>query len=263
MDAFDQFKANQKAAWANFALLESLTATAAPHLVRFAGIKPGQKVLDVGCGTGVVTLTALRAGAQAQGIDLTPELVARARENAALMKIDATFQEGDAENLPFPDATFDVVISQFGHMFAPRPDVATKEMLRVLKPGGGLAFATWPAEQLVGRSVALTARYVPPPAGVPSPMLWGDISVLRDRLGDAVKDIDFERGIMPVPSLSPRHFMAWQQAKIGPFIKTLGALQKDPEKRDAYLKESEELINSYFVDNIVRHEYLLTRGVKA
>src|SRR4051812_20332193 len=104
MDALDQFKANQKAAWATFALLENLTGTTAPHLVRFAGIRAGQKVLDVACGTGVVALTAARLGATVQGLDLTPELVQRAKENAALMKLEASFQEGDAEALPFPDA---------------------------------------------------------------------------------------------------------------------------------------------------------------
>src|SRR6187397_774861 len=118
MDPIDQFKTNQKAAWASFALLENLTGTAAPHLVRFAGVRSGQKVLDVACGTGVVALTAARLGAGVNGLDLTPELVQRARENALLMKLDVNFQEGDAESLPFPDATYDVVVSQFGHMFA-------------------------------------------------------------------------------------------------------------------------------------------------
>src|SRR6185436_18174314 len=161
MDGITQFKANQKLAWANFALLENLTGTAAPNLVRFAGIRAGSQVLDVACGTGVVALTAARTGARVQGLDLTPELIARARENATLMRIEANFQEGDAESLPFPDASFDVVVSQFGHMFAPRPEVAIAEMLRVLKPGGTIAFATWPAELLVGASFKVVSKYMP------------------------------------------------------------------------------------------------------
>src|SRR5689334_1011113 len=159
MDGISQFKANQKAAWANFAMLENLTGTTAPHLLRFAGIRAGAQVLDVACGTGVVALTAARAGAKVQGIDLTPELVARARENASLMRLEVPFQEGDVESLPFADGAFDVVVSQFGHMFAPRPEVAIAEMLRVLKPGGTIAFATWPPELFVGRWFALMSRY--------------------------------------------------------------------------------------------------------
>src|SRR5687768_10867061 len=143
MDGHEQFKANQKIAWSTFAQLEHLTGMAAPHLVRFAGIGAGTKVLDVACGTGVVALTAVRVGATVHGVDLTPELIQRAKENATLMRAEASFLEADAEAIPFPDSTFDVVVSQFGHMFAPRPDVTIAEMLRVLKPGGTVAFSTW------------------------------------------------------------------------------------------------------------------------
>ena len=97
------------------------------------------------------------------GVDLTPELIAQAKEHASVMRIEADFQVGDAEAIPFPDAKFDFVLSQFGHMFAPRPDVAIKEMLRVLKPGGTIAFSTWPPELLVGRSFAMMGKYAPPP----------------------------------------------------------------------------------------------------
>ncbi len=186
MDPLDQFKANQKIAWASFALLESLTGNRGPAPSALCWRSGGLDVLDVACGTGVVALTAARAGARVQGIDLTPELVLRARENAALMGIEATFQEGDAEALPFPDATFDLVVSQFGHMFAPRPLVAVGEMLRVLKPGGTVAFATWPPELFTGRWFALMGRYAPPPPeGVSPPPQWGDPNIVRERLGSA------------------------------------------------------------------------------
>ena len=102
MDPIVQFKEMQKVAWANFATLESITGTAAPRLVRFAGIAAGAAVLDVACGTGVVALTAARLGARVTGIDLTPQLVARAAENAALMRTEAEFLQGDAEALPVP-----------------------------------------------------------------------------------------------------------------------------------------------------------------
>jgi SAM-dependent methyltransferase len=264
MDAIDQFKANQKIAWANFALLENLTATAAPHLVRFAGIRAGQKVLDVACGTGVVTLTAMRAGAHAQGIDLTPELVARARENAALMKLEAAFQEGDAESLPFPDATFDVVVSQFGHMFAPRPDVAIGQMLRVLKPGGTIAFSTWPPELFVGRWFAIMGGYAPPPPpGVAPPVQWGDPNTVRERLGSAVKDVMFTRATMLVNSLSPQHYRVFMSENFGPAKKLLESLDaNDPAKAAAFRREIEEITQAYFHDNQIRQDFLISRATK-
>ena len=126
MDPTAQFKENQKVAWSSFALFESMTGTVAPRLVSFAGIKPRASVLDVGCGTGVVGLTAARLGARVTGVDLTPELIARAKENSALMGVEADWRQGDAEALPLPDASFDFVVSQFGHMFAPRPDVTIR-----------------------------------------------------------------------------------------------------------------------------------------
>src|SRR4051812_16645618 len=123
MDPITQFKEQQKAAWSNFINFENITATVAPRLLTFAGVKPGDDLLDVACGTGVLALTAARFGAKATGLDLTPELIARAHENAGLMDLNVPWHEGDAERLPFANASFDFVLSQFGHMFAPRPDV--------------------------------------------------------------------------------------------------------------------------------------------
>jgi SAM-dependent methyltransferase len=173
MDSLAQFKENQKKAWSTFAPTELYTCQPAARLVVFADIKGGQRVLDVACGTGVVALAAARTGARVSGLDLTPELIARARENASIAGTEIDWHEGDAEALPFGDATFDVVVSQFGHMFAPRPEVATSEMLRVLKPGGTIAFSTWPPELYVGQLFGLVGRYLPPPPGVAPPSKWG------------------------------------------------------------------------------------------
>src|SRR4051812_10593728 len=153
-DAIAQFKENAKKGWATFAPMEIYTCGPAAKLAVFAGVKSGQRVLDVGCGTGVVALACARAGAHVTGLDLTPELIARARENATIAGVEIEWKEGDAEAMPFEDASFDVVVSQFGHIFAPRPDVVVKEMLRVLKKGGTLAFATWPPELYTGRMFA-------------------------------------------------------------------------------------------------------------
>src|SRR5438105_11065966 len=172
-DPIAKFKEAQRQGWKHFAPLEGLTTPAAARLVKFANVRAKQNVLDVGCGTGVVAITAARIGARVHGVDLTPELLERARENASIANVEIDFREGDAEALPFDYATFDVVCSQFGHMFAPRPDVAIAEMVRVLKPGGTIAFATWPPELLIGSSFTLVANYMPPaPPGVSSSSQW-------------------------------------------------------------------------------------------
>src|SRR5580765_7884275 len=132
-DPLARFKEAQREGWAHFAPLEALTTPPAAELVRRASPRAGQSVLDVACGTGVVAITAARLGARVTGLDLTPELLKRARENAGIADVAVDWHEGDAEQLPFGDADFDVVLSQFGHMFAPRPEVAVAEMLRVLK----------------------------------------------------------------------------------------------------------------------------------
>src|SRR6266545_3070256 len=160
-DAIANFKEAQKQGWAHFAPLEAVTTPSAALLVKFAGVRAGQRVLDVACGTGVAAITAARLGADVCGIDLTPELLARARENSAIAEVPIDWRQGDAEQLPYDDAGFDVVLSQFGHIFAPRPEIATREMLRVLKPSGTIAFATWPPTLCIGRTFILVASYMP------------------------------------------------------------------------------------------------------
>ena len=264
MDPITQFKEMQKQAWAGFAVLEGITGTAAPSLVRFAGIKPGAQVLDVACGSGVVALTAARRGAKVTGLDLTPELVARAKENAALMRVEVEWHEGDAEALPFADAKFDVVVSQFGHMFAPRPEVAIKEMLRVLTPGGTIAFSTWPPELFTGRTFALMGKYgPPPPPGVSPPVQWGDPNIIRERLGSAVNHLTFTRDTMFFQALSPQHYRTFMEKNFGPAAKLLAMLDaSDPTKAAALRREMEELGADYFEDNRMRQDYLLTRAIK-
>ena len=264
-DPIEQFKAKQRETWTmgNFGDMAMFTTPVAGHLVRYAKVTGGHAVLDVGTGTGVVAITARNLGAKVTGLDLTPALLAQARESAKLAgHHDIAWHEGDAEALPFPDASFDVVLSQFGHMFAPRPEVAVSEMLRVLKPGGTIAFATWPGEQLIGRQFSLIAKYIPPPQGVPSPVQWGDVSVVRQRLGNSVARLHQERGIMGIPALTPQHLRLFQEAKAGPFIRAVQALQEDPARLAAFRSEMDEVLGEYLHDNVVRHEYLLTRAIK-
>jgi SAM-dependent methyltransferase len=264
MDPIVQFKDNQKLAWAGFSILESVTGTAAPRLVRFAGIEKGTEVLDVACGTGVVGLTAARLGARVTGVDLTPELIAHAKENATLMKVEATWLQGDAEELPLPDAKFDFVVSQFGHMFAPRPEVAIREMLRVLKPGGTIAFATWPPELFTGRMFLTMGKYAPPPPpGVSPPGQWGDPNIVRERLGGAVKDLTFTRDTLFFQALSVQHYRYFMERSFGPATKLLAALDaSDPARANALRRDLEEAAMPYFENNMLRQDYLLSRAVK-
>jgi|CXWL01.1.fsa_nt_gi SAM-dependent methyltransferase len=264
MDQFADFKDAQRRGWSHFAPLELQTTPAAAQLVRHAGVKAGQRVLDVGCGTGVAAITAARVGAKVVGLDLTPALLERARENARIAGVDVEWHEGDAEQLPFPDASFDVVLSQFGHIFAPRPDVTIAEMLRVLKPGGTVAFNTWPPELFTGRMFVLTGKYAPPPPpGVVPPVLWGDPNVIRERLGAAVKDISFHRGEMRVPALSPQHHREIMEKTAGPVIRMIEALSTTaPERLASFRSEYDALVAEYLKDNVVHQGYLLTRATK-
>lgn len=264
MDALAQFKEAQKQGWAHFAPLEANTTPTAPRLVKHAGVRPGHRVLDVACGTGVVALTAARLGAHVTGLDLTPELLDSARENAGVAGVDVDWREGDVEQMPFGDAAFDVVLSQFGHMFAPRPEVAVAEMLRVLKPGGTIAFSTWPPELLIGRLFALSGRYMPPPPpGVKPPWLWGDPNIVRERLGTAVTDLVFDRATMLVPALSPQHSRRNSERAAGVLVKLVESLgATDPARLAALRREHEAIVAEYFEDNTVRQDYLLTRGTK-
>src|SRR5258705_5413618 len=191
-DPLARFKEAQREGWAHFAPLEAVTTPPAAELVRRAGPRAGQRVVDVACGTGVVAVSAARSGARVTGLDLTPELLERARENARIAGVEIEWHQGDVEQLPFADATYDTVLSQFGHIFAPRPDVAIAEMLRVLKPGGTIAFSTWPPDLCIGRSFTLVGSYMPPPPpGVSPPPQWGDPAIVRERLGAAVGNIGF------------------------------------------------------------------------
>ncbi len=264
MDPFAQFKEAQKLGWAHFAPIETFTTPPAAQLVRHAGILAGQRVLDVACGTGPVAITAARKGAHVRALDLTPALLERARENAQMAGVAVDFRDGDVEQLPFADSDFDAVVSQFGHMFAPRPEVAVAEMLRVLKPGGTLAFSTWPPELLVGRTFALMVRYAPPPPpGVPSPVRWGDPTVIVEHLGSAVKDVVFDRQRMLVPAMSVGHARGFFERTAGPVVKLVETLsQSDPARLASFRAEYEALAAEYFEDNVIRQDYLLTRATK-
>lgn len=264
MDTFEAFKVAQKEGWANFAPLEMLTTVPAARLVRFAGVRSDQLVLDVACGTGVVAITAARTGATVTGLDLTPDLLEQARHNSHIAAMRLRWREGDVEKLPFADGEFDVILSQFGHIFAPRPALALAEMLRVLKPGGTIAFSTWPPDLFMGRMFSLVAAYGPPPMpGVSPPNQWGDQNIVRERLGTAVGDIVFDMETILAPALSVQHFRAIVERTVGPVIAVVDKVSAaDPEKLSAFRLDFDALTAQYFDNNTVRQTYMLTRAIK-
>ena len=224
MDPIEQFKANQKVVWSGFAPIENFTALGAPRLVRFAGIRPGSKVLDVGCGTGVVAITAARGGAKVTGLDLTPELVARAKENIALAMVEIDLHEGDAEALPFADGIFDVVVSTYGCMFTPDHSRTASEMLRVTRPGGRIGMANWTPQGFIGRLFKVIGAHVPPPAGLKSPALWGTEAHVAALFGGAAADVRCERKHFNFRYRSAAHWLQVFRDFYGPTHKAFAAL---------------------------------------
>ncbi len=260
-DPFAGFKAQQREMWATFAPTATFTTQPAAQLIAFAGIQPGERVLDVGTGTGVAAVTAARKGARVSAVDLTPALLEHARENGRIAGVDVEWKEGDAEQIPFADGAFDVVISQFAHMFAPRPDVVVGEMRRVLAPGGRVAFSTWPPDEFVGRTFAFVGRHMPPPPpGAAPPPLWGDRRVITERLASAFAEPGFADGMMQVPALSPAHYRLFLEHSVGPITKIVAMAGSDEDRVAKIRSELDALIGEYFADNTVRQKYLMTRA---
>lgn len=159
-------------------------------------IPAGTRLLDVACGAGQLTLPAARKGIQVTGLDLAVNLVQQARARAAAEGLTIRVDEGDAENLPYADASFDVVMSLIGSMFAPRPELVASEMIRVCTPGGRIIMGNWTPEGHIGQMFKVIGKHVPPPP-VPSPLLWGDEATARERLGAGTSDLQITRFLYP------------------------------------------------------------------
>jgi SAM-dependent methyltransferase len=190
-------KARQKATWesGDFGEVARLIMPVAEQFMARIELRPGTKLLDVACGTGNLALIAARRGCVTSGLDIASNLVAQARQRARQESLDIEFTEGDAEAMPYPDASFDVVVSMYGVMFAPRPERVVSELRRVAKPGGLIALANWTPDGFIGKMFAVFARHLPPPAGLPSPLLWGDEAVVRARFLGASDELRLTRHI--------------------------------------------------------------------
>jgi SAM-dependent methyltransferase len=174
----------------NYAAVAERISDAGELIAARAGIAAGMDVLDVACGTGNATIPAARAGARVTGLDFAPALLEIARERTADAMVEIDFVEGDAQEMPFGDQSFDRVVSVFGHMFAPDHRRTADEMRRVVRPGGSIAVACWTPDGAIGRMFRVTSELVPPPPGGQSPLLWGSEDHVRELWGN---DVEFER----------------------------------------------------------------------
>jgi SAM-dependent methyltransferase len=240
------------------------SAAEAAHLVRVAGVDAGTRVLDVGTGSGIVAIVAAQRGAVVTGVDPTPGLLAKARQNAQIAGCDSLeWREGVVEALPFADATFDVVLSQYAHMFSPRPEAAAQELLRVVRPGGCIAFAAWTPEGLGARLTALSARYSARAGAMPvSPFDWGDPHGVRGYLAAGTSALTFEHRALQLPALSPGHVRVLFEATFPPTVLLVRTLGQDPACLAQWRAEYERLVAEYHADGVVRFEYLLTRAIR-
>jgi SAM-dependent methyltransferase len=215
----------------NFAAVAEKILDAGEAVVAAAGVEPGMEVLDVACGTGNATLPAARAGARVTGLDFAPGLLEIARERAADAMLEIDFVEGDAQALPFEDASFDRVVSTFGHMFAPDHRKTADEMKRVLKPGGAIAVASWMPEGAIGRMFRVTADLLPPPPG-PPPGLWGTEDHVREMWGD---DVEFERHEIVWTDDSVESYARFMLESFGPLLNAREVLgEREGELDRAY-----------------------------
>ena len=239
---FEALKIRLKAAWMAGDFGE-VAKSIEPHAEQFIArrrIKAGMRVLDVACGTGNLAIPASRAGALVSGVDIATNLVEQARARAMREGLNIRFDEGDAEELPYAEASFDLVVSMYGAMFAPRPERATAELVRVCRPGGQIAMANWTPDGFIGQMLKTTSTHVPPPAGIPAPALWGDEATVRERFRNHISELQLTK--VPVPFVYP--FSAVETVEFyrtyyGPTQRAFAALPED--RQSALRRDLEDL----------------------
>jgi len=230
----DPLTARARSVWTSgdFLPIARSFAAGAEEFIARLGLRPGESVLDVACGTGNLAIPAARAGACVSGIDIAPNLIAQARHEARTAGCVVAFEVGDAEALPYVDDQFDTTVTMFGAMFAYRPDRAVGELLRVTRPGGRVAMANWTLDGFVGQMLRAHAAVVPPPSGVPSPLEWGKEAVVRARLGGGVTSVTCTRRTLelrfPFPPAAVTELFA---TCYGPTVATLRATDPDGASR--------------------------------
>ena len=264
-----QVKESMRVAWTagDFGQVAKTSAGGAAAFVERIGIGPGMRVLDVACGTGNTAIPAARKGAEVTGVDIAANLLEQARERAAAEGLSITFDEGDAEQLPYDDASFDAVVTMFGAMFAPRHKLVTYELARVLKPGGMLAMANWNPASFSGKMFKVMSMYVKPPAGIAPPVLWGDEATVRERLEPHFTEIRTE--IIPIEfdfPMSAAGVVAFFREYFGPTKMAFERLDEEWQARLAAdlekLWDGANVAEDKTNRTVTRNEYLQVRAVK-
>ncbi len=229
---FEAVKERQRTGWeaGDYPRVGNTLQLMAERLVEAADIHAGQRVLDVACGQGNAAIAAARRFTDSTGVDYVPSLLAQGRERAEAEHLPVTFTEGDAEQLPAPAASFDATLSTVGVMFAPNQERAAAELVRVTRPGGKIALASWTPSGLVGVLFKTIGKYAPPPAGVKSPMLWGTRTRLAELFGDTV-DWTFATRTFDLVYRSPEHFSEWFRMYYGPITRLAASLDEDTHAR--------------------------------
>jgi ubiquinone/menaquinone biosynthesis C-methylase UbiE len=219
-------KSRQRAAWSSgdYAVIGTTLSITGELLCEAVDLRAGQRVLDVAAGNGNATLAAARRWAEVTSTDYVPALLERGRARVAADGLHAKFQEADAENLPFADGSFDVVLSIFGVMFTPNQEQAAKELMRVCRSGGKIGLVNWTPESFIGNVFRTIGKYIPPAPGVKPPSLWGTEPRLRELFGDGISELTINRRYFVFRYRSPEHWLEVFRNYYGPVLKAFGAL---------------------------------------
>lgn len=257
---FGAIKQRQHATWAsgNYAIVGTTLQIVGEHLAEAVDLRAGEEVLDVAAGNGNATLAAARRFARVTSTDYVPELLEKGAERARANGLEVRFQAADAEDLPFADGAFDVALSTFGVMFAPDQVRAARELTRVVRSGGRIGLANWTPEGFIGDLFRLIACYVPPPAGVQSPMLWGTEPSIVELFGPDATDIRCERRRFNFRYQSATHWIEVFRNFYGPTYKVYAAL--DPDRQASLTRDIGALLERQNVGGahslVVPSEYL-------
>jgi SAM-dependent methyltransferase len=222
----------QRQIWSkgDFARVAPIVQVVADRLVDSVDVRPGDRVLDVACGSGNAAIAAARRFAEVTGIDFVSALLERGRTRAAAEFLGVEFVEADVQELPFDDGSFDVVLSTFGAMFAPDQARAASELVRVTRRGGKIGMANWVPDSFVGDLFRATTRYVPVQWELPSPFGWGTEQRLREVFGDGVSELRVERRVSTQRYRSPEHFVEFFRSYFGPTIAAFEQVAAEQQK---------------------------------
>ena len=227
-------KSRLKATWesGDYGHFAKLMEPGALEFLARQSVAPGTRVLDLACGAGQIAIPMARAGAEVIGVDIAGNLIAQARARAQAEGVRVQFDEGDAEELPYADASFDLVFSLIGAMFAPRPERVAAELLRVCRPGGRVVMANWTADGFVGLLFQTMVKHVPPPSNFPSPLLWGDETVARDRFRAGTSALTFSKRLYPFHyPFPPGEVVDFYRTYYGPTNRAFAALDARGQSR--------------------------------